>query len=147
MTYTTIYIKNLFTDQPITFDEVPEETMIFFEKQKELIRSGQAPMLGTVESLTRSRELSFFPAYQELLKIFFKNGYTDELMSQILHEFGVPRNYAEKLLEDENFVSQLKPWFEGITCDGSRAAITLGIIYDTVKDCFTLQKSRPTEIL
>ncbi len=140
MIYETKCIKNFFTGKPFAL-EVLKEKMTQFERQKDLVRSGNAPMLGSLEELTRLWELSFFPSYNELRKIWFDNGYTDELMAKILEDFEVPDDFAQKLIEDEEFVNGLKGWFEGITCDGERAARTLGFIYDAVAGYFKVKLS------
>lgn len=136
MFYTTEYVMNLSNGTPFCFD-VSDETLSRLEHQKALINQGKAPMLGSIEELTRYYEFSFFPSYKELLKIFFENGYTDELMTEILKDFGVPESFIPKLLEDEEYVSKIKPWFEGITCDGSRASRTLIVVYEKTKVFFT----------
>lgn len=135
-TYTTEYVKNLTTGEPFTF-EVSGETLERFERQKELIRTGKSYMLGSIESLTKSYEFSFFPAFEEVLKIWFDNGFTTELITQILEGFGVTEPFIQKLLEDDKFISQTKPMFEGITCDGGRAATTLNIVYDVIKSHYS----------
>lgn len=134
--YTTEYVKNLRTGEPFTF-EVPKETLERLELQKKLVKAGQAPLLGDLESLTETYEFSFFPAYKELLKIWIKNGFKAELITQILSDFGVTKEFIQKLLEDEKFVSNASQWFEGITCDGGRASRTLKIVYDLTKSHFS----------
>ncbi len=142
MIYETQYIKNLFTGRPFSL-EISAEQLSHFELQKKMVRDGNAPMLGSIEKLTRVVELSFFPSFHELLKIWIENGYTDELMSQILRDFEIPDDFAQKLLEDEKFVAGLKGWFEGITCDGERAAATLGLVYNAVADYFSVKQPLP----
>jgi len=134
--YTTQCVKNLHTGKSFTF-EVPQQTIEYFEMQKGLVETGQAPMLGSVEKLTTIYEFSFFPAYKELLKIWTSNGFTTELIVQILADFGVTQPFIYKLLEDDKFISDVQPWFEGITCDGERASRTLKVVYDTVKSYFS----------
>ena len=127
---------NLSTGAPLIF-EVAKKDLDHLERQKKLVASGQAPMLGTIEALEESYEFSFFPSYQEVLKIFFANGYTTELITQILTEFGVPEPFIAKLIDDETFIHNVKPWFEGITCDGERASRTLKVVYDLTKRYFS----------
>lgn len=135
-TYTTQYVMNLSTGKPFTF-EVSSKTLERLEYQRKLITAGQAPMLGSLEELTQTYEFSFFPVYQELLKIWIDNEFTIELITQILEDFGVTETFIQKLLEDEKFLSNTKPWFEGITCDGERASRTLKVVYDVTKSHFS----------
>jgi DNA-binding transcriptional MerR regulator len=133
--YTTKYVKNLSTGEPFTF-EVSDDTLKYFEDQKGLIEAGTAPVLGSIEDLTKIYEFSFFPAYRELLKIWTENGFTIELITQILREFGVEDSFIQKLLEDEEYTSRIIPWFEGITYDGGRASRTLAIVYKQTKSYY-----------
>lgn len=136
MLYTTEYIHNLATREPFQF-EVPEETVRRLKTQKRLIREGQAPALGTIEELTLIYEFSFFPTYHELMKIWLENGYKEELITAILIDFGLTDSFIAKLLEDQDYVDQVRPWFEGITCDGERAARVLAIIYQKTQQFFS----------
>jgi hypothetical protein len=142
MFYETQKVKNLFTGEPFSL-EIPEEKMRRFEEVKKMLKSG-TPMFQSEEELIRLWEFSFFPSYQELLKIFFENGYTDELMTQILKEFGIPDDFAQKLLEDEQFIENLKGWFEGITCDGERASRTLSYVYEAIAGHFSIKQHAST---
>lgn len=145
MIYTTQSIKNLFDGTPFTL-EVPDKTFARFEKAMGYARSG-APMTHTTEDFMRLWEFTFFPSYQELLKIWFENGYTDELMAKILKDFGIPDDFAQKLLEDEKFIGELRGWFEGITCDGERAVTTLSLVYDAVAGHFSVKEHSSTWIV
>lgn len=128
---------NLSTGKPFQF-EVPDEKIARWEYQRGLVREGKgSPMLGSIEELISIHEFSIFPAYQEILKIWFENGYTEELMTEILVDFGVTEPFIQKLLEDQAYVEHIKPWFEGITCDGARSARTLAIIYSKTKQYFS----------
>ena len=138
--YITQYAKNLKTGEPFTL-EVTDEKLKRFEHQKELIKAGRAPMLGNLDNVTQVFEFTLFPAYQELLKIWFDNGFTPELIAQILTDFGMDQEFIQKLLEDDDYISQTAPWFEGITCDGERASRTLKIVYDQTKSYFS---TKPT---
>lgn len=132
-TYTTQFVKNLTTGESFTF-EVPQQTLDRLEQGKRYIEEGQAsPLLGTVEQLTESYEFSFFPCYEEVRKIFFDNGYTDELAAQILNEFGLTEPSVSRLVNNPNFVRRVRGWFEGITQDGQRASRTLKVVYATAK--------------
>ncbi|MDD5165179.1 MAG: hypothetical protein PHG25_01395 [Candidatus Pacebacteria bacterium] len=144
MVYTTKSIKNLFNGEPFTLD-VPPEKMARFEKAMKYAESG-GHMFHTKEAFIRMWELSLFPSYQELLKIWFDNGYTPELMAQILRDFGIPNDFAQKLLEDERFIEGLRGWFEGITCDGERASRTLGCVYDAIAGHFSVKEHASTWI-
>lgn len=135
-TYTTEYVKNLSTGEPFTF-EISAETLGRLQYQRKMIVEGSAPMLGSLENLTTIYEFSFFSAYKELLKIWTENGFTVELITQILEDFGVTEPFIQKLLEDDKFISDTRPWFEGITCDGERASRTLKVVYDIIKSHFS----------
>ena len=93
--------------------------------------------MENIEEVTKTYEFSFFPAYQELLKIWFENGFTIELITQILTDFGVTEPFIQRLLEDADFISSTKQWFGGITCDGERASRTLRVVYDVTKSYFS----------
>lgn len=132
-TYITQHVKNLTTGEPFTF-EVPQETLDRLELQKRYIETGEAsPHLGTIQGLTEVYEFSFFPSYEKVREIFFKNGYTDALITQILTEFGLTEPSVSRLISDPNFVHSVKGWFEDITQDGERAARTLKIVYLAAK--------------
>lgn len=136
-TYKTEYVKNLSTGEPFTF-EVPERELERLENQKKLIAAGQAPMLGDIKDLIEIYEFSFFPAYKELLKIWFENEFTTELITQILSNFGATESFIQRLLEDEEYISEVKPWFEGITCDGERASRAMKMVYEQTKSYYSL---------
>jgi hypothetical protein len=138
-TYSTVIVTNLTNGLPFNF-EVSPESLNRFEYQKKLIKDGKAsPMLGTLEKLTRAFEFSLFPTFKQLLNIFFEDGFSDELLTQILQEFGIEdKSFIHKLLEDEDYISRVKPWFEGITHDGERAARTLMIVYDETKRFYSI---------
>jgi hypothetical protein len=138
MLYETEHIKNLFTGKPFVL-EVSPKNMAQFQRVKEMIRLGKIKPDTSEEELLMIWELSFFPSYQEILKIFFENGYSDELMSKILRDFGVPDDFAQKLIEDKEFIEGLKDWFEGITWDGERASRTLKLVYDAVSEYFSVK--------
>lgn len=142
-TYTTQYVKNLKTGKSFTF-EVTNEKLKRFEYQTKLVETGQAPMLGSLENLIQVFEFTLFPAYQELLKIWFDNGFTIELITQILSEFGADESFIQKLLEDEDYISQIEPWFEGITCDGERSSRTLKIVYNLTKSYYSPEPTTRT---
>lgn len=144
-TYTTKYVKNLITGESFTF-EVPEKKLKLLEYQKELVKSGQAsPMLGDIEKLTKTYEFSFFPAYKKLLKIGFTNGFTVELITQILTDFGVTKTFVQRLIEDDKFILNTKPWFEGIVCDGERASRTMRVVYEVTESYFSPTKKSEWE--
>lgn len=138
MIYTTQYVMNLYTGKPFSL-EVPDADVERLKLQASVLKTDEVTMPGiTLAEFITLREFSFFPSYTEVLKIFSTNGYTEPLMRQILGEFGVPEAFIQRLLEDEKFVGAVKPWFEGITCDGERAARTLSIVYDVLKGYFNL---------
>lgn len=137
-TYTTQYVKNLSTGEPFIL-EVDDEVISRLELQKKRVKAGKSsPMLGrSVEELTKTYEFSFFPAFNEVLQIFIEDGFTTELITKILKDFGVSEPFIQKLLEDEDFISQVKPWFSGITSDGGRAVRTLAVVYNSAKSYFS----------
>jgi hypothetical protein len=138
MLYRTQYIKNLFTGEPFAFEISAKLASRLEERRKQ----GQSVPAMMQEGI-KGREFSFFPSYKKVLEIFTENGYTDELMAQILKDFGVPDDFAQKLLEDEKFVEGIKPLFAGITCDGGRAQSTLRIIYDVVQGYYSAKQTPP----
>ena len=140
MIYKTTCVTNLYTGDSLVL-EVPDKTIAQLEQKKKRIGSGQTLVPVTLEELTENYEFSFFPAFEHLCEIWIENAYTDELMSQILKDFGIPGNFAKKLLEDEELVNKLKPLFEGIMCDGERALRTLQSIYTQIKGYFSLKQS------
>ncbi len=137
-TYTTVILTNLSTGLPFTF-EVTQEKLERFQHHTNMVKTGSAGKLGDLNKLTRAYELSMFPSFQTLLCIFFENGFTNELLIQILNEFGVNKFFIQKLLKDEQYISSIKPWFEGITSDAERATRTLGIVYDQTKSFYTIK--------
>lgn len=130
---------NLSTGKPFQF-EVPDERFARWEFQRNLFREGRgSPLLGnSLEEVIAMQECYLFPGFQELLKIFFKNDYTKELMTKILLGFGVNEPFIQKLLEDREYVGYVEPLFQGITGDGGRASKTLVIIYNETKKYFSL---------
>lgn len=137
--YSTVVLTNLSTGLPFTF-EVPRETLDYFERQLRMIKKGEAPMLGNPYQLTRTYELSMFPSSKKLSEIFFENGFNGKLLTQILQEFGVEdKVFIEKLLADEDYISIIRPWFEGISGDGERAAATLWVVYNETKSFYSVK--------
>ncbi|MES3031131.1 MAG: hypothetical protein V4697_01820 [Patescibacteria group bacterium] len=136
--YTTEYVKNLSTGKPFTLC-VTGTSLERLECQKGcLAATGKTPLGTRVEGLVRTYEFSFFASYHEVLKIFWDTGFTPELLTQILQEFGVKETFIEKLLEDEEYISKARPLFKGITCDGERAADTMKAVYDLTKGYYSL---------
>lgn len=130
-TYTTKYVRNIGTGELFTF-EISDEEAVHLERWKSLIVSGNSPMLRSRKEIILTKEFSFFPAYKDLLKIWMDNVFTMELITRILKDFGVPDDFAEKLLSDAKFIEDVRPWFAGITHDGSRVSRVLQVVYDTV---------------
>lgn len=142
MVYSTQYVINLYTGEPFCFD-VADREIERLEERKQAVTAGKAPLYRSVEEAVTSFELSLFPAYKELLKIFIKTGYTEKLITQILTDFGLQPPFIQKLLEDHQYVHTIRPWFEGITCDGGRAIQTLRIVHKTTKEYFSLKEPPP----
>lgn len=127
--YITEYVKNISTGRPFTFT-VSEEALERLEMQKHMVQAGRAPMIGrSVPELVENFEFSQFPAYKDLLKIFVANGFSTDLITKILQNFGASESFIRELLRHKKFIPSVKPWFEGITCDGGRAIGTLRIVY------------------
>lgn len=137
MEYTTKYIVNLITGQPFVF-EVDENRFQYFEREKariESFKAGQGPRPRySLEELTKMFECSLFPAYEEVLKIFMGNGYTKELITQILNDFGLWPELTASIVENPDYRKRVHGWFEGVTRDGERARTTLKIAYYAVID-------------
>ena len=127
--YVTVYVMNIDTGKPFIFD-VPCKILERLEQQKSFVSKGQAPLLGdSVVELVEGFEFSLFPAYKEVLKIFLRNGFTIELITKILRDFGAGEPFIQELLKDRTFTSRMIPWFEGIARDGERATRTLKVVY------------------
>lgn len=129
--YTTQHIKNLSTGKPFTF-EISDDEAVRLERWKSLIASGKALTVRSTKEIILAKEFSFFPAYKDIFKIWINNGFTMELITRILKDFGVTDDFAEKLLSDAKFIEDVRPWFAGITHDGSRVSRVLQVVYDTV---------------
>jgi len=135
-TYTTQYLKSFSTDKPFTFG-VTDEDLKRLEFQKRSVEAGRAPMLGhSVEELVRNFEFSLFPSFRDVLNIFFENGFSFDLVSKILCDFGADESFIQELLRNRNFVLKIQPWFSGITGDGGRARRTMSIVYSTALLCW-----------
>ena len=135
--YTTEFVRNLTTGEPLIFD-VPDEELEMLARQKVQLEIGTLFFCDTEKDLVLGFEFSLFSAFEEIRKIFSQNGFTEEILTNLLEEFGVEEVIVKKILEDEKFLSAVRPWFEGIACDGERAARTIKIVY-----CRTLQFFRP----
>ncbi len=132
-TYTTVRAMNLSTGQPFTF-EVPQEKLDLFERQKQAAKDRTSMFLSSEEQAISYFEFSLFPAFNDVIKIFFEDGFTIGLLTQILREFGVAdETVIQKLLENSDYISKIRPWFSGITNDGARAARTLGIVHEATR--------------
>jgi hypothetical protein len=143
-TYTTQYLKSFSTDKPFTF-EVTDTDLKRLEFQKRSFESGRLSMLGnSIEELVRNFEFSFFPSYNDVLEISFENGFTFDLITKILRDFGANEMFIQELIRNKNFVSPIKPWFSGIVGDGGRAIRTMSIVYNTALKCW---KSGAIDIL
>ncbi len=130
--YETRYVKNLASGEPLIL-EVPEEDLGRMEQKIALIRNGAtSPFLRSVEDVTRNHEFSFLPSYKEVLKIFIQDGFTIELLTQILQDFGLTSLDVERLISNENFTARIRPLFRGVTQDGDRASRVLMVVYSEV---------------
>lgn len=137
MKYTTEYIVNLITGEPFVFD-VDKSKWQHFERQKDWIKShipGQGvPPMYNLPELKKCFECSLFPAYEEVLKIFIEDGYTEELITQILNDFGLWPELTASIVANPDYRKRVHGWFHGVTCDGERARRTLKIAYYAVID-------------
>lgn len=129
---------NLSTGKPFEF-EMPDERFARWQHQRNLFLEGSgSPLLGnSLEEIIAMQECYLFPAFEKLLGMWFKNGYTEELMTEILVSFGATEPFISKLLEDKEYVESIEPWFAGITYDGGRASRTLLKIYNKTKQYFS----------
>lgn len=136
-TYATIRAKNLSTGQPFTF-EVSQEDLDLFERQKQAVKDRRSMFLFSEDEAVSYFEFGLFPAFQEVRKIFLENGLTDELLTQILREFGIEdQTFIQKLLEDSDYISSIQGWFTGIAGEGVRASRTLGVVYEATRRFYT----------
>lgn len=137
MDYTCESVSNLQTGEPFVFD-VEESRLSLFEHNKgvlkRLVEEGDKKAPFRLSCLVRNFEFSFFPAYEDLLEIMFDNGYTPELATKILTDFGLSNESVVGILADPNFERSVRGWFESITCDGDRATRTLEIVYRSAKN-------------
>lgn len=145
-TYTTTIIKNVSTGEPFVF-EVSDEDLSGFETRKESVRRGVSPLLPrTVDELTRHFELARFPTFNEVLGIFMENGFSRGLLERILLDFGAPAGTIRNILRNNRIISELEPWFAGITCDGGRACRTMSLVYSVASryciDVEAMEKGR-----
>ena len=131
-TYTTQHITNLSTGKPFQF-EISQDKFDAIEKWNKKVKT-QRELIYFNPKIS---EFTLFASYHEVRKIFIKNGFTDELVTQILTEFGLSINFIGKLLDDDVFIQRTMPWFEGVAQDGTRAATTLHIVYEQAKGYFT----------
>lgn len=128
MIYLTRSIRNPYTNEPYAL-EISDRTMTDFRMAEEQARQGKSVAFRNADQLIRCWEFTLFPAFGDVCQVW-TDGYSKELMKRILTDFGVPHEFIEQLLADDEFVAKAKPWFNGITCDGERASRTLKIIYD-----------------
>jgi hypothetical protein len=127
--YTTKFVRSFRTGEPFIFP-VKEEVLDRLERQKQELKNGEYfYFCSTEKELVLGFEFSLFNSYESVRKIFCKNGYTNELITKILKDFEVSDEMITRLIENREFVSKVKPWFEGITCDGGRAMRTLKFVY------------------
>ncbi|MCX6717545.1 MAG: hypothetical protein NTU76_02625, partial [Candidatus Taylorbacteria bacterium] len=103
-TYTTQYLKSFSDDKPFAF-EVTEEALELFELQKRSVEAGEAPALGySVEELVRNFEFSLFPSFKDVLEISFENGFSFDLITKILCDFGADESLIQELIRNKDFV-------------------------------------------
>lgn len=66
-------------------------------------------------------------AYQDIVKIF--SGYEPEIVIKIVSSLTDDRHKIAEIVTDETFLKIIKPWFQGISWDGSRAQRVVSIVY------------------
>ncbi len=138
-TYTTTLVKNLRTGQPFVF-EVTQDDLNLFECQKQRAREHTSMFLSNEEEAFQYFEFGLFPACGKVMKIFLRDGFTPELLTQILREFGVEDPvFIQKLLENQDYISSIRPWFSGIAGEDARATRTLGIVYEATRRFYTAE--------
>jgi len=69
--------------------------------------------------------------YKKTYAIF--SGYEPEIVEKVVDSITTDRTLVARIITDEDFIRQIKPWFRDITCDGGRANTTLNIIYTCAK--------------
>lgn len=126
-TYKTEYVRNLTTGAPFIF-VVSDEKFNFLMEEKRRKSPDSEVLLW---------EFSLFSSYDVILHIFRGNGYTPELMTQILTDFGLQESLISRLLGDDDYLANTIPWFSDIVHEGERAARTLGIVYDAVRKYYS----------
>ncbi|MEI6191418.1 MAG: hypothetical protein WCP24_03600 [bacterium] len=135
-TYTTQYLKSFSADKPFVF-EVTEKALELLELQKRNVKAGRAPLLGhSVEELVRNFEFSLFPSFKDVLEISFENGFSFDLITKILCDFGADESLIQELIRNKDFVLPIKPWFSGIIGDGGRAIRTMDLVYSRALKCW-----------
>jgi hypothetical protein len=135
--YTTVLAKNLSTSEPFAF-EVSQAELDLFERMKQAVKDGRSRFLFSEQEAISYFEFTLFPAFHKVIAIPFQKGLTDDLLIQILQEFGIRDEvFIRKLLEDSDYISSLQPWFIGIAGEGLRASRTLGIVYEATRRLYT----------
>jgi len=135
MVYKTRLVRNLFNNDPYSL-ETDEGKLKRFVGATGLEATAEIPREHSEYRRIRLWEFTFFSSYKVVVEISRESGYSDDLMRQILRDFEVPGDFAEKLMADEQFIDSLKGFFRGISCDGQRAATTLQMVYDTIAQHF-----------
>ena len=139
MQYDIQQFRHLLTGESLVL-EIPDSEFERFTRLREKFDNEGWSDREQRTSFLRQWEASLFPAYKKVREIFFENGYTDELVTQILREFGADEDLIKKLLTDTDFVKSVKRWFEGITNDGERTTTTMLAVYGSALEF--IRKSR-----
>ncbi len=126
--YKTQYVKNLLTGEPLTL-EVEDRGIINLSWERMLTYKRSSSLYGQTEQIITKYELSFLPSYKEVLKIFRGNGYTNDLVSLILKDFGLDDSGISSLLADDSFVRKIRGEFKDINCDRGRATKAMLVVY------------------
>ena len=140
MIYTTEHLLNLVTGMPFRL-EVESEKVNRLTSRIEQInlqnRCNPTKIKSTAMMVTLF-EFSLLPSHKLVCEIWVENGYTDELVTQILRDFGIADNFILRLLASDDFVSAVRPNFAGIIYNSSRASSLLFAVYKKTKSYFRL---------
>jgi hypothetical protein len=125
--YTTEIVKSLGNGESFDFIISNDDYRKFYER-KEKAKERQN-LFMTLKDFIEMYEFSLFSSFQKVVKIFSGKEFDVSLLIQILTEFGINENFIEKLIADPLYMENIESWFEGICCDGERAARTLKMVY------------------
>ncbi len=135
--YSTVGSCHLSTGKPFVF-EIAQADLDLFERMKQAAKDGRSWYLSSEEEAVLYFEFTLFPAYQKIVKMGLENGLTEELLAQILRDFGIEdQTLIRKIMEDSDYVSSIQSWFTGIAGEGVRASRTLRIVYEATQRLYS----------